>query len=539
MRILKRIKVKPFQLLILSLILAVGTACKKSQNFDNPYSGGKSPLGAQLSLIVAPSPALGAPGTSVTFAGTGLVQYKDKLVFMFNGVPGQVTSVTSSGITVTVPADASSGIVTLSIDNQVFFGPRFKVQGKISIDPAFTVLNGADNAVNNALQLNDGRFILVGAFTNYDTKGIITPIRRIVETFKDGPADLSFQSGGTDGPINSIVASQTNYFVGGSFGGYFFNNGKSTLTNMSNIARLNANFTVDSMLVPIYNTAVTGKKKAVPSFNGGTSGTISKLFNSQGKVIAIGNFRYYATRRYDLLTNPITVDTIQAPSILRFNTDGSLDKTYRFDAILNRGLPAGNGSVNDGYYQTDNKLVAVGNFTKFDSIPAGHIVRLKADGTVDATFNAGSGTDKPISSITYNATTDRYMITGDFTTYNGVAALGLAMLKSDGSLDNTFQSKGFTAQGLPSFAKQLSNGLILVSGGFINYSGIRRAGFMVLTPTGTLAAGYNNMGDFTGTIRDVFESVNSSGKTTAMLMGSFSQLDGLPALNITRVVLEP
>ena len=252
-------KLRYINIILIALIVTITSACKKSQVFDNPYSGGTPPLGVQLSLIVAPSPQQGAPGTTITFAATGLLPYKDKLVFMFNGTQAEIVSVTDAVITVKVPLNASTGITTLVIGDQLFFGPRFKVLGKISVDPAFTVLNGANNSVNNAYQYNDGRFLMVGSFTDYDTKAIIGKINHIVRTFQNGSADISFAPGaGSDGPLNSIIATTTNYFVAGSFGGYFFNNGKSTLTNISNITRLNLNGFADSVIVPSYTN--TGKK---------------------------------------------------------------------------------------------------------------------------------------------------------------------------------------------------------------------------------------------------------------------------------------
>lgn len=523
-------------LLALTVLLWI-SACKREQLFENPYAGGKSALGIQLSLLIPPSPQQGAPGTVVTFSATGLMAYKDQLSFSFNGTQAEVVSTNNASITVKVPVNSSTGITTLVIGDQVLFGPRFKVLGKISVDPAFNVLNGANGAVNNAYQMSDGRYLLVGAFTDYDTKGIITPIRRITRSFKDGPDDLSFTSGGSDGPLNSIVVTSTNMFVAGSFGSFFFNNGKSTLTNIYNITRLNMNGAADSIQVPIINTS---KKKGVPAFKGGTSGSITKLFNFQNRLIAIGGFRYYIKFRYDLLTgNKVPVDTILTPQVVGFNLDGSIDSTYRFDRSARKGPPGGNGSVTDGALQPDGKLVMVGNFTKFDSIPAVRIVRLNTDGSIDQTFKSGAGADRAINSISYNPATNKFLITGAFTTYNGQDAKGIAMLNADGSLYTSFVSKGFTPQGLPTFARQLSNGLILVNGGFTTYNNVRRVGLMLLTPTGDLATDYNSLGDFKGAIQDISESVNSSGKLTVLLMGNFKQIDGLPVNNISRIVLEP
>jgi hypothetical protein len=163
------------------------------------------------------------------------------------------------------------------------------------------------------------------------------------------------------------------------------------------------------------------------------------------------------------------------------------------------GLPAGNGFVSSSYMQADGKLIVVGSFNKFDELPARPDCPLNLNGTVDPVFNSGAGADQAIGSITYNPLNRKYLITGSFTSYNGVPAKGIALLNEDGSIDQSFVSKGFASDGGATFAKQLSNGMIVVSGVFSTYNGIRRSGFMVLTPTGDLARGYNAI----GSIRDM------------------------------------
>ena len=543
-------KLRYLKIILIALVIASAGACTKTPTFDNPYSGGKPALGVQLSLTVPPVPTTGAIGSTVTFAATGLLPYKDKLIFMFNGQVAQVVSVTDAAITVTVPVTASTGVATLTIGDQVFFGPRFKVSGKISVDPAFSVLNGANNTVNTAYQLSDGRLMFVGAFTDYDTKALLNPINHIALAFNTGSADISFKSNGSDGPLTSILSNGSKLFVAGSFHSFYFLGGKATLTNMNNITRLGLDGTPDSILVPQYNSA---KKKAVPAFTGnffgsftngntGSSGSVTKIFNFNGKITAIGNFGYYGMSRFDSLLAPkprVIYDTLRIPQVARLDYNGLLDGAFRYNITTHTGFAGGNGSVYDGFMQADGKLVIVGNFTKFDSIAAKRIVRLNTDGTIDQNFNTGSGADQVIRSISYNAITNKFFITGSFTTYNGQPALGIAMLNADGSLDNTFASKGFSIEGGATFAKQLSNGLIIVSGSFVNYNNIRHRGFIVLDQTGNLAVGYNTLGDFVGSINDVLETINSSGKVTAMLMGTFTQVDGLPVSNITRVVFEP
>lgn len=534
------------------------TACKKSEVYENPYDGGKQPLGINLSLTTAPVPQEATGGSTVTFAATGLLPYKDLAVFSFNGQKAEILSITATGITVKVPDDASTGVATLSINDQVFFGPRFKVSGKISIDPEFRVSGGANRDIFAYYPLTDDRFVFLGAFTDYDGKGIITPVNRIVRAFKNGGADISFRSGGADGSLYGIAPLGDKYITAGSFSGFYFNAGRSILTNINNITQLSASGEVDSVLVNTYSTnhslapgiPATGKKKAVPAFNGGTNSPIEKIYSYQNKLTATGNFKYYVSKRYDISRKPIVisgitlyadsivVDSVETPQVVRFNADGSLDKTFRFNSANNMGLPAGNGFVYSSYMQADGKLIVVGSFNKFDELPAGRIVRLNLNGTVDPGFNSGTGADQAIGSITYNPFNRKYLITGPFTSYNGVPAKGIALLNEDGSIDQSFISKGFSSDGGAIFARQLSNGMIVVSGVFSTYNGIRRSSFMVLTPTGDLASGYNAIGSIKGYVNDLYETTNSTGQMAVMLIGSFSQIDDTAANNIIRLVFE-
>src|SRR5690606_1230334 len=107
----------------------------------------------------------------------------------------------------------------------------------------------------------------------------------------------------------------------------------------------------------------------------------------------------------------------------------------------------------------------------------------------------------------------------------------------DGSLDESFKARAFGG-GNVYFAKQLSDGLIVVSGNFRTYDGIFRNGFMVLGPTGELAAGYNTTGNFGGGLSDAIETQSADGKRALLLIGDIYRFDSKPARNIIRVTLE-
>ena len=515
---------------------------KTEEEFTEPYGQGKSPLGIVINTAQVPVPDSGQPGTEVTIKATGLMPYKDQLVLRINGEQAVIRTVTESSITAVVPASASSGVISISVDDKVVFGPIFKVNGYLSIDPTFRATSGANGAIFQRLVTEDGKIFYVGSFNNYDNKGILRPINRIVRTFKDGTYDASLRSGrAANGQLTRIVSLQGKFFVAGSFNGY-----DQRTENISNITMLNSNGSIDTVGVKTFRRpSQTDTTKYFPKFNGGTDAGISQLYEQNGKLLVTGSFRYYVSRRYDQPNKYETRDTVILDStemrqIARLNTDGSLDKSYRFNSSTNMGLPGGNGAIQSLMHKEGSlagKLLVYGAFTTFDGKTAGHIIRLNADGTIDPSFNVGgTGTDYKINNASYNATTHRYIITGSFRTYNGISSGYIAMLNEDGSIDRSFIPQ-LVEGGALADSKQLSNGMIVVNGNFKTYGGVTRNGLMILTSTGALAPGYNSMGVFNGWLADVVETETEDGKPALLLIGSFDRYDNEPAYNILRLVI--
>src|SRR5690606_14707868 len=270
--------------------------------------------------------------------------------------------------------------------------------------------------------------------------------------------------------------------------------------------------------------------KYYPRFNGGFDGYVDRLFpQGNDKVVVGGGFRYYINRRYDQpnkleTRDSVIMDSVEVRHLARLNADGSLDSTFRFDAAANRFRPGGNGNVLTIRHDSgphEGKFVVYGTFNQFDGVPAGRILRLNADGTVDETFNTGgTGADQAIDKLFYNATTGKYNPAGQFRRFNGQPANRLAVLNEDGTLDESFVAKAFDG-GAPDFAKQLSDGKIIVSGGFRSYDGVARNGFMVLDESGDLIPGYNATGIFSGTIEDIMETTAQDGRRALLIYGLF------------------
>lgn len=520
---------------LLSLLLLLMVGCKKDdESFDNPYAGGKQPLGIKVSTDL-PSPEEGTAGTVVTFKATGLLPYKDSMVFYLNSEPADIVKMDSTTITIKVPKSASTGIASIVVGDQIFFGPIFKVDGKLSIDPNFKAVVGANNSVNDYLRLDDGRLILVGSFSDFNHKGAVKPLNRIVMTSKDGEVDRSFNSGvAADGYLSAITSFPNGeLIIGGSFSSYDTHRGE-----IHNITTLNKDGSPDTMVVRTFLELDT-----VPSFNGGTDGRINRLFIQDGMVLAVGDFNYYLSYRYgesDYLheRDSLITDSVMVRNLIRFFPDGSLDSSFNYNFFEHRSYTGTNGPISDAYMQDDGKVILVGRFTQYNGEAVNNIVRINKNGDIDRSFHVGNGADDPISSIRYNETTQRFMLAGNFEHFNGLPYSGLVMLKKDGSTDASFKPSEKATNASYRYAQQLSNGLIIVGGYFKTYEGVHRGNFMVLNATGELAPGYNNTGNFYGTVYRGFESTNSLGQNLVTLIGGFYKFNEKTMGSITRLVVE-
>src|SRR5690606_1606001 len=117
--------------------------------------------------------------------------------------------------------------------------------------------------------------------------------------------------------------------------------------------------------------------------------------------------------------------------IARLNDDGSLDNTF------DPGTGANNG-VNTTSIQNDGKVIIGGGFFSYNGMLRKGIARLNTNGSLDTSFNQGTGTNGWGVSTTSVQSDGKIIIGGDFTTYSGKARNRVARLNMDGSLDTSF-----------------------------------------------------------------------------------------------------
>jgi len=199
------------------------------------------------------------------------------------------------------------------------------------------------------------------------------------------------------------------------------------------------------------------------------NGEINTLYiQTDGKVLIGGNFTY--------------VNSTARNNIARLNTDGTLDTSF------DPGTGA-NDNVNTLSLQSDGKILVGGDFTTFNGMSRRYITRLNANGSLDSTFDQGTGAYGVVSCMAVQDD-GKVLIGGYFTSYNGTSRNRIARINTDGSLDTSFDPGTGVNHGVSSLAVQ-SDGKVLIGGYFTSVAGIARNYIARLNTNGSLDTGFN------------------------------------------------
>jgi uncharacterized delta-60 repeat protein len=300
-----------------------------------------------------------------------------------------------------------------------------------TLDPGFNP--GANGAVNCMALQSDGKILVGGSFTNLAGQS-----RQYIGRLNaDGSPDGSFNPG-ADKAINAIVwQPDGKILVGGAFG-------RLAGVYVSAFGRLNPDGTVDA------NFSQLG------IFN--SSSVYSISLQPNGQILVGGSFSYSYSpsgqTRY---------------SICRLNADGTLDTTFNGSAASG-GYPG--SSVYSLAVQGDGKIVVGGTFPSLSGQARTNIGRLNADGTLDTTFNPGTGNPGDRVSSLALQTDGKILVAGVFTNLGGQSRSYIGRLNTNGTVDSGFNPGANT--NVYSLALQ-ADGRILVAGDFTTLTGQPRA----------------------------------------------------------------
>jgi uncharacterized delta-60 repeat protein len=192
---------------------------------------------------------------------------------------------------------------------------------------------------------------------------------------------------------------------------------------------------------------------------------------SNGKILVGGAYSQYNENSH--------------PYLIRLNSDGSVDNTFD----LGTGF---DGEVYDIISQNDGKIIILGNFTSVDGNSHNRIVRLNDDGSIDNTFNSGTG----FNGATYSGLIDegQIVVVGGFFEYSGQTNRQIVKLNSDGSIDDTFDSgAGFVRFSGISFSSTIIKytDKYFVIGDFDKYDGGTAEGLIQLNQDGSINVSFN------------------------------------------------
>ena len=366
------------------------------------------------------------------------------------------------------------------------------------LDTTFNTGTGANGELNCVTLQPDGKVLIGGYLSSYNG----TSRKRIARINADGSLDATFNPGsGVNGSNShlSTIALQPDgkILIGGNFNNY-------SGTSRNRIARLNADGSLDVTFDP-------GSGANVVNPGSGVAIVRHIALQPDGKMLIGGSFTSYngAARN----------------RIARLNADGSLDASF------NPGIGA-SGEVYSIALQPDGKILIGGPFTSYNGTSRNGIARLNADGSLDASFDPGSGAlnSNHIACIALQPD-GKILIGGYFTSYNGTSRNRIARLNVNGSLDVSFNPGiGANADAVLSIALQ-PDGKILIGGGFSSYQGTSRNRIARLNADGILDVTFNPGTGATYSVEAI--ALQPNGKI--LIGGSFFLYNGISSNNIARI----
>ena len=403
-----------------------------------------------LSLVLGnavPTNSLGSPGTAVlniidTTTVNETAGSDDDTYSSFAGFNGPVFS------------------MVLQPNNQLLVGGDFtqangvprqriaRLNADGSLDAAFSLPSstwGADATVRALAVQSDGRILVGGFFTNFNT----VAQNRVARLNQDGSLDSLFNFGsGADNPVYGLAET----FVGGQrkillAGGFATING----AGFNGVARLNDDGTPDTG----FNAGGLGANATVYALAVYPTNSLNA-----GQILIGGDFT--------------AVNGTSLNHIARLNPDGSVDTTF------NAGTGA-NGTVNVITIQLDGRILIGGSFTNVNGTALNRIARLNNDGSVDGSFTSGLGANDTVLSIALQTDT-RIVLGGQFTQCSGVTRSRITRLNPDGTVDPTINfgtgADGFVAaiaiqeDTIAGYPTNVPDEKIIIGGGFTHYDGV-------------------------------------------------------------------
>jgi uncharacterized delta-60 repeat protein len=518
------------------------TRLKPDGTVDETFNTGKGFNGKVYATYIQPDGKIIVGGNFTAFNGIS----SGRLVRLNNDgsydSTFNTTIAATTGIVYDICPQADGKIIivgSFTKYNNVIVSRIARVLSNGALDSTFMTGSGSATNITNARVLNDGKILLTGNFTKFNTYDT----NKIVRLLSDGRVDVDFNIGtGFNDNVNAVsVQTDGKIILGGNFTTY-------NEIPANRIIRINPDGTIDSSFITgsgftkdaiqVIKTDPTGNimigGSFTDSYNGSevnricflnSDGSFKSDFETgsgpgSGSVFALANDNegaWYIGGSFSVF------DGLNQGKLAKINSDGEHDTGYLssgigFDNSVLKVLPLSN-----------KKTMVFGNFAKFNGETALRVTRLLEDGLQDLTFNSGLGANNVVRSAVLQSD-GKIVFGGNFTKYNETTSGRIARILPDGAVDNSFLS-GSGFNGLINVLEIQEDQKIIVAGSFTSYNGSSSSRIIRLLPNGLRDTSFNIGLGADGIIETVV--IQPDGKI--LVGGRFSKFNGNSASRIVRL----
>lgn len=355
-----------------------------------------------------------------------------------------------------------------------------------ALSPTFTNPAGANSTVYAIAPVGDGRVVIGGFFTFAGQGGNQTARVNMAMLNTNGTVDATF---------NPAPNQQVSAIVRDGAGGYLVGGQFNSIAGQSRnfLARLNSDGSLDTNFVA--------------NLGSGPNNLVYDIvLQPDGKILVGGTFGTVSGQSY--------------PSIVRLNSNGTIDNSFRLNIASPQQIQA-IAVRNDG-------KIYVGGFITVSNRQ--NILRLEANGAIDLAFNASANS---AVARTIVAPDDGVYIGGNFNTINGVTASSFAKLNIDGSRDTSWAQPNGSVEAM----RAQANGKVVIGGQFFNVGSATRTRIARYNTDGTLDTtfGFTGGGGFSGNVKAI--ALESDGRI--WVGGGFTTYNSVAVNNLVLLNGDP
>ena len=465
-----------------------------------------------MTVQVRTSNGTGANGVNYTSITNMLSWANEDVSVKTVAVPTLQDNIVEGPKTVNLSLFNATNVANTNSDSSILTSPSSAVLTIQEVDtygnlnfvvPNFNIMQNAGQALITVIRTNGATGPLSVSFATSND---------LSATANFGPSYQPALAGTNYGATNGVLNFQSGQSSATFAVPIYYTPGESTAANrVVTLELLNGNPAAISGQFPIYAHLIILDPELVnyPAGNvdlttrngtGFNNVVNSLVMQPDGSVLAGGAFTFFNQYPFNYLA--------------RLQPGGNFDSTFLFNQAGPNGTVLQVLSQTPTTGQTNGSVMIAGDFTQVDEVNRAGIARLNLDGSVDETFNPGSGADSTIYAIAETflpaavpgqSNTIAYYIGGSFANYDGFPSGGIARLNAStnslgyqGTLDPNFNAaQGVT--GIDAAVHALAvqaNGQVILGGDFTSFNSVAYNHLVRLNVDGSVDTGFNPTTNF-------------------------------------------